>query len=187
MAEKEGFEPSIPFWGIHDFQSCALGQLRDFSICVCSLPAASLTAWILYYDREDLSRENLEKPGEKENSLPNQVRSLAEKEGFEPSIPFWGIHDFQSCALGQLRDFSICVCSLLAASKTAPIYYYNFLEKSSIFFKFQQKGIALGVGGTVQVDGGGFVDRKAASLVDHQGGDIVLADMGIDPGNALLL
>ena len=34
MAEKEGFEPSIPFWGIHDFQSCALGQLRDFSI-VC--------------------------------------------------------------------------------------------------------------------------------------------------------
>ena len=34
MAEKEGFEPSIPFWGIHDFQSCALGQLRDFSICV---------------------------------------------------------------------------------------------------------------------------------------------------------
>ena len=33
--------------------------------------------------------------------------SLAEKEGFEPSIPFWGIHDFQSCALGQLRDFSI--------------------------------------------------------------------------------
>ena len=34
MAEKEGFEPSIPFWGIHDFQSCALGQLRDFSIPV---------------------------------------------------------------------------------------------------------------------------------------------------------
>ena len=40
MAEKEGFEPSIPFWGIHDFQSCALGQLRDFSICDrdCSQP-----------------------------------------------------------------------------------------------------------------------------------------------------
>ena len=36
MAEKEGFEPSIPFWGIHDFQSCALGQLRDFSICAVS-------------------------------------------------------------------------------------------------------------------------------------------------------
>ena len=32
LAEKEGFEPSIPFWGIHDFQSCALGQLRDFSL-----------------------------------------------------------------------------------------------------------------------------------------------------------
>ena len=39
--------------------------------------------------------------------------SLAEKEGFEPSIPFWGIHDFQSCALGQLRDFSICAARFL--------------------------------------------------------------------------
>ena len=38
MAEKEGFEPSIPFWGIHDFQSCALGQLRDFSISAALCP-----------------------------------------------------------------------------------------------------------------------------------------------------
>ena len=60
MAEKEGFEPSIPFWGIHDFQSCALGQLRDFSICACSLLAASLTAWILYYGGEDLSSKKIE-------------------------------------------------------------------------------------------------------------------------------
>ncbi len=60
MAEKEGFEPSIPFWGIHDFQSCALGQLRDFSICACSLLAASLTAWILYYSGEDLSSKKIE-------------------------------------------------------------------------------------------------------------------------------
>ena len=28
MAEKEGFEPSKPFWGLHDFQSCALDQAR---------------------------------------------------------------------------------------------------------------------------------------------------------------
>ncbi len=41
MAEKEGFEPSIPFWGIHDFQSCALGQLRDFSMSAAI--AASLS------------------------------------------------------------------------------------------------------------------------------------------------
>ena len=32
MAEKEGFEPSRPFRGLHDFQSCALDQLGDFSI-----------------------------------------------------------------------------------------------------------------------------------------------------------
>ncbi len=40
-AEKEGFEPSIPLWGIHDFQSCALdratrllhsGQTENYSI-----------------------------------------------------------------------------------------------------------------------------------------------------------
>ena len=31
MAEMERFELSIPFWGIHDFQSCALDQLRDIS------------------------------------------------------------------------------------------------------------------------------------------------------------
>ena len=46
---------------------------------------------------------------EKKNPLSRQTKEdfLAEKEGFEPSIPFWGIHDFQSCALGQLRDFSM--------------------------------------------------------------------------------
>ena len=43
---------------------------------------------------------------------------LAEKEGFEPSIPFWGIHDFQSCALGQLRDFSK-FCNQLAYNTTS--------------------------------------------------------------------
>ena len=34
LAEKEGFEPSRPFRGLHDFQSCALDQLGDFSIAV---------------------------------------------------------------------------------------------------------------------------------------------------------
>ena len=26
MAEGEGFEPSIPFWGIHTFQACAFNH-----------------------------------------------------------------------------------------------------------------------------------------------------------------
>ena len=40
LAEKEGFEPSRPFRGLHDFQSCALDQLGDFSIVVdCSADA----------------------------------------------------------------------------------------------------------------------------------------------------
>ena len=53
MAEKEGFEPSIPFWGIHDFQSCALGQLRDFSKC------AVRSAKLYYFISGDLSSPNL--------------------------------------------------------------------------------------------------------------------------------
>ena len=32
MAEMERFELSKPFWGLHDFQSCALDQLRDISV-----------------------------------------------------------------------------------------------------------------------------------------------------------
>ena len=79
-------------------------------------------------------------PGQKEDPvLTDGVFFLAEKEGFEPSIPFWGIHDFQSCALGQLRDFSIYACSLLTVSKTALIYYYIFLEKSSFFSKSNKR------------------------------------------------
>ena len=36
------------------------------------------------------------------NHLYQRLRTfVAEKEGFEPSIPLWGIHDFQSCALDQ--------------------------------------------------------------------------------------
>ena len=46
MAEKEGFEPSIPFWGIHDFQSCALGQLRDFSKSCGQLAYITAFVWI---------------------------------------------------------------------------------------------------------------------------------------------
>ena len=47
MAEKEGFEPSIPFWGIHDFQSCALGQLRYFSISEVRTRLAYNSVWDL--------------------------------------------------------------------------------------------------------------------------------------------
>ena len=56
---------------------------------------------------------------------------MAEKEGFEPSIPFWGIHDFQSCALGQLRDFSKAAVSL-----TARLYYIIDLDLSSVILLF---------------------------------------------------
>ena len=60
---------------------------------------------------------------------------MAEKEGFEPSIPFWGIHDFQSCALGQLRDFS----KLFAAVLAACVYYSICANLSSIIFGILKK------------------------------------------------
>ena len=47
---------------------------------------------------------------------------VAEKEGFEPSKRFCRLHDFQSCALDQLGDFSI---SNIQFSLSSERYYYN--------------------------------------------------------------
>ena len=55
-----------------------------------------------------------------------RVIFMAEKEGFEPSIPFWGIHDFQSCALGQLRDFSMSTA--IAVSLCIILYLHKFVN-----------------------------------------------------------
>ena len=66
---------------------------------------------------------------EKKNpGIQNEYRDylMAEKEGFEPSIPFWGIHDFQSCALGQLRDFSIATA--IAVSLLIIPYLFSFVK-----------------------------------------------------------
>ena len=68
---------------------------------------------------------------------------LAEKEGFEPSIPFWGIHDFQSCALGQLRDFSKSTLHL-----SQPVYITAFdgicqVLNVKIFIKANQNCLCL--------------------------------------------
>ena len=60
----------------------------------------------------DISLSNPSMPTKNNTHPKGWVLFMAEKEGFEPSIPFWGIHDFQSCALGQLRDFSK-LCQLL--------------------------------------------------------------------------
>ena len=65
------------------------------------------------------------------------VISMAEKEGFEPSIPFWGIHDFQSCALGQLRDFS-----KYAAFCGQPSYITAFIGFCQDLFLFSDNGFA---------------------------------------------
>ena len=50
----------------------------------------------------DFIRRQIPKTKNDRTSRP-AVYILAEKEGFEPSKPFWGLHDFQSCALDQAR------------------------------------------------------------------------------------
>ena len=35
---------------------------------------------------------------QKQVNIPSVAHYMAEREGFEPSKPFWGLHDFQSCA-----------------------------------------------------------------------------------------
>ena len=76
-----------------------------------------------------------------------QIRqlSVAEKEGFEPSRPFRGLHDFQSCALDQLGDFSIAVkhlrrmMNLCAAVKRQRYYYSRGTAKVKPYFGFFSK------------------------------------------------
>ena len=80
---------------------------------------------------------------EKKNPLSRQTKEdfLAEKEGFEPSIPFWGIHDFQSCALGQLRDFSMR-CRLTADSDIIHEAQRNVKHYFSFFGHFLFQNLA---------------------------------------------
>ncbi len=60
---------------------------------------------------------------------------LADREGFEPSNPLWGLHDFQSCALDQLSHLS----TLLGRTDNV-IYYSREEDKSQYFYKiFLQK------------------------------------------------
>lgn len=57
---------------------------------------------------------------------------VAEREGFEPSEPLRGSHDFQSCALDQLSHLSGCKLYLL---NTAFILYRLFPALSTLFAK----------------------------------------------------
>ena len=70
--------------------------------------------------------------------------SLAEKEGFEPSRPFRGLHDFQSCALDQLGDFSIIILLFFRAAisvcQNSNCYYTRaFLKVKPLFSRFSKK------------------------------------------------
>ena len=88
---------------------------RTYGYAPTPVPGAFAYPWIFPRPKNvpparflnGLSNPSFSFSPKKSPHLKGEGISLAEKEGFEPSIPFWGIHDFQSCALGQLRDFSI--------------------------------------------------------------------------------
>ena len=76
---------------------------------------------------------------EKRRLLSQSSHFMAEKEGFEPSIPFWGIHDFQSCALGQLRDFSILSSRCqLGYNTSQSLFCQFFFSKSEKIFSYRR-------------------------------------------------
>ncbi len=41
-------------------------------------------------------------------------RDVAERVGFEPTVPFWSTHDFQSCTFDQLGHLSVIERALVA-------------------------------------------------------------------------
>ncbi len=55
---------------------------------------------VLVYKKADLPRWMRQVcPGLKKATCFRKSLFMAEQEGFEPSVPFWGTHDFQSCSL----------------------------------------------------------------------------------------
>ena len=80
-------------------------------------------------------------PPQKKSRLLAGHFFVAEKKGFEPLIPLWGIHDFQSCALDQLRDFStfaqdesrysLVSLAIIMQERLKVKEYFLFLKKSS--------------------------------------------------------
>ena len=81
MAEKEGFEPSRPFRGLHDFQSCALDQLGDFSIAAPgnlydSKRPPNATALLLYQSFWDCQAPNRHFPKKRRTRLNVSLHRL---------------------------------------------------------------------------------------------------------------
>ena len=66
-------------------------------------------------------------PGHFIKDVPGSYRrSLAEKEGFEPSMRYQRIHEFQSCAINRARRLLHCLNSI---AKTG-----TFVKTSFLFF-----------------------------------------------------
>ncbi len=89
LAEEEGFEPSSP---ASFFETGGGGGIRTLVTGVTGETVFETAA----FNRSATPPKGATRLAEK----------VAERWGFEPQIPFWGIHDFQSCSFGQLGHLS---------------------------------------------------------------------------------
>ena len=143
MAEREGFEPSVPIlFGTHDFQSCPFG-LSGISptLSVSSLnqlqPLSNNSALSAFAEREGCARS---------------LRSLRLPSVAEPSVPIlFGTHDFQSCPFGQLGHLS-GLLTLCAQRQALSVSYWWCMAEG------------VGFEPTSRFTGSGFQDRRLKPL-----------------------
>src|SRR5262249_41795069 len=88
VAEREGFEPSVPF-----DRRFPVVPLRPLGVTAAS--AGHLAAYVLALSVTASEGRSLGRCGGAARS-----GARAEREGFEPSVPF-DTHDFQSCPFGH--------------------------------------------------------------------------------------
>ena len=86
---SSGLFSMIPFWGrLQQFKPCN----PPASDCGFFIPKNLLKqVWQIFRHEKTLQK----------TLLFAGFKSLAEREGFEPSIPFWSIHTFQACSLNR--------------------------------------------------------------------------------------
>ena len=82
-----------------------------------------------------LGKETKDKRKKRQFSIENCRFFLAEKERFELSNRLWRLHDFQSCALDQLGDFSIT--NIRCGFYRALIVYHKKCRKSIVLCNFK--------------------------------------------------
>ena len=90
-------------WLLYKSKQLGIQQCANRILRICQIPPKVVCEPCDFVAvlKSTFSSSQIEKSPSKEGDF-----SMAERKGFEPLIPFWGIHDFQSCALDQLGHLS---------------------------------------------------------------------------------